>query len=63
MASQGGHITIRKRIPVIAAVGFLLIAGYILGTRSVIRADPGMHMQTAVPTVIIGLYVPPAIRL
>jgi hypothetical protein len=39
----------RKRIFVILASGLLLITGYLFGNRSIIRANPGMDMQAAVP--------------
>jgi hypothetical protein len=43
----------RKRILIVPAIALLLMAGYALGTRNVIRANPdakqGMEMQSAVP--------------
>jgi len=38
-----------KRILIIAAGAFLIMTGYVFGTRNVIRANPGMEMQAAVP--------------
>jgi hypothetical protein len=40
----------RRRILIMSAISFLLIAtGYELGTRSIVRAKTGMDMQVAVP--------------
>jgi hypothetical protein len=39
----------KQRLLTIAAMGLLLLTGYVLGTRSVIWADTGMDMKAAVP--------------
>ena len=39
----------QKRIFVTSAIGFLLITAYLLGTRSIVRADANMDMEAAVP--------------